>query len=145
MLVACLIACGTVVAPAGAATNAAPRAALEGFVCQRAASHFNRAIAVVGVMRPMTGTQEMAMKFVLQRRTMSGGAFAPVQGRDLGRWLMPTPATLGQRPNDEWRLTKLVVNLASAVDYRFRVTFRWTGAAGAMLGRTALLSPGCAQ
>src|SRR4029077_4961798 len=99
----------------------------------------------VGVMRPMIGTHAMGMKFVLQRRSLSGGAFAAVPGRDLGRWLVPTPATLGQRASDEWRLNKLGVNLASAFGYRLRVSFRWTGEAGALLGRTVLTSPVCTQ
>src|SRR5579864_5965294 len=145
ILAACLIACGMSAVPAAAATDPPPRAALEGFVCQRSTNHFDRAIEVVGVMRPLTGTQAMAMKFVLLRRQDVGGHYDPVRGRDLDRWLTPTPATLGQRPSDVWRLDKLVVNLPAPAVYRFRVSFRWTGTSGTAIGRTELVSPLCSQ
>ncbi len=85
-------------------------------------------IAVVAVMRPVTGTQRMEMKFVLQRRDAGAGSFATVQGGDLGRWLEPNSPTLGQHANDVWRLRKLVANLPGPATYRFRVSFRWLGA-----------------
>ncbi len=140
-----LLTCATIAVPATAATNPPPRAALEAFVCQRATNHFDRAIEVVGVMRPVAGTRAMAMKFALLRRPSSGGRYNPVAGRNLGRWLTPTPATLGQRATDVWRLRKLVVNLPAQSLYRFRVGFRWTGRSGTGLGRTVLFSPVCSQ
>ncbi len=108
-------------------------------------NHFDRTIEVVGVMRPVTGTRGMAMNFVLLRRQSGAAAYAPVVGTNLGRWLTPTPATLGQRPTDVWRLKKLVVNLPAHSVYRFRVSFRWTGSAGVFLRRTVRFSPTCAQ
>ncbi len=144
-LVPCLLVCGAIAVPAVAATRPPPRAALTGFVCQRATNHFDRAIEVVGVMRPVTGTRAMAMNFVLLSRQSSGGAYAPVAGTNLGRWLTPTPETLGQRTTDVWRLKKLVVNLPAHAVYTFRVSFRWTGSAGVFLRRTVRFSPTCAQ
>ena len=143
-LAGCLIACGIAAAPAAGAISTPSRATLTGFVCERAPDPLDRALAVTAVMRPAPGTQRMAMRFVLLRRP-SGGSFSPLPGRDLGRWLTPNPATLGQRPTDTWKLDKLVVNLTAPAAYRFRVTFRWTGASGAVLGRTTLQSPICVQ
>jgi hypothetical protein len=130
---------------AAPATTPSPRAALEGFVCQRASASLDRAIEVTAVMRPVTGTQRMEMKFVLLRRSAFAGPFRAVQGGDLGRWRQPNPATLGQRPSDVWKLKKLVVNLAAPSAYRFRVSFRWLGTAGTRLGRAVLFSPLCYQ
>jgi hypothetical protein len=144
-----LLACLTslvAAAPAVAATpTQPPRAALEGFACQRAANSLDRAIQVTAVMRPMTGTQRMQMKFVLLRRRNGAARFAPVQGRDLGVWLDPNPMTLGQRPDDVWRLKKVVANLAGASAYRLRVSLHWLGSSGTVLAHTVLFTPLCAQ
>jgi hypothetical protein len=142
----CLITCvcAFAAAPALAGTAPAPRAALDGFVCERAGNALDRVIAVVGVMRPMSGTQRMQMRFVLQRRSARSRSFTAVQGGDLGRWLSPNPATLGQHPNDVWRLRKLVANLPGPATYRFRVSFRWLGSSSA-LGHSTLTSATCSQ
>ena len=44
-----------------------------------------------------------------------------------------------------WKLQKSVVNLAAPATYRFRVTFRWTGAGGHTLGTAVRYSPRCQQ
>ncbi|HTX30523.1 MAG TPA: hypothetical protein VMD09_04015 [Solirubrobacteraceae bacterium] len=143
----CLIAFvfASTAGPALAVTSPPPRAALDGFVCERASNALDRVIAVVGVMRPVTGTQRMQMRFVLQRRDAVTNSFTVVQGGDLGRWRSPTPATLGQQPNDVWRLRKLVANLPGPATYRFRVTFRWLGTSNTVLGRSTLTSGTCSQ
>jgi hypothetical protein len=102
----------------------------------------NRAIEITATMRPLPGTQQMALKFVLLER-QPGHVFRQVRGGDLGHWRHPNPPTFGQNPGDTWVVTKQVVNLAPAV-YRLRVTFRWFGR-GAVIGRTTRLSPACHQ
>ena len=121
-----------------------PGASLQDMVCQRAANPLDRAVAVTAVMRPLTGTRAMELKFLLERRTSGGGVWANVPGRDLGRWLHPTNPTLGQQPGDVWKLDKDVVNLSPA-RYRFLVTFRWLGRSGLVLGRVRRLSGVCDQ
>ena len=140
-----LIAFALGAGPAIADTSQPARATLDGFVCERAGNALDRVIAVDAVMRPMSGTQRMQMKFVLERKTSGSYAFAPVQGGDLGRWLEPNPVTLGQQPSDVWRLRKLVANLPAPASYRFRVSFRWIGAAAAVLGRSMLTSETCSE
>jgi hypothetical protein len=125
-----------------AATPAPPRALLQGFACQRATNPLNRAIQVVAVMRPRTATHRMELKFVLLRRPTSGGAFSPVHGGDLGQWHQ---TTLGQRPGDVWKRKQVVANLGAPAVYRFRVSFRWLGDSGTVLGRTVLFSSLCYQ
>ncbi len=131
-------------APVAALATVLPRAQLRGFVCQRATDPAGRAVAVTAVMRPVTGTARMALRFELDRRASRRGPFAAVSGRDLGRWIAPTEAGLGQRPGDVWRLVKQVVNLPAGL-YRFRVAFRWSAADGHVIGRTERLSDTCFQ
>ena len=50
-----------------AAATVPPRAVLSGFVCHHAGNPLNREISITSVMRPVPGTQRMALKFELQR------------------------------------------------------------------------------
>ncbi len=146
-LSACLIslACALAASPALAAGSAPPRTSLEGFVCQRSSDPLDRVIALVAVMRPVTGTQRMEMKFALQRRDAGTGSFTNVRGGDLGRWLAPNSPTLGQHPDDVWRLHKLVANLPGPATYRFRVRFRWLGTSSAVIDHSMLTSSTCSE
>jgi hypothetical protein len=143
-----LLASATAVASAasiGAASAAEPtRAALDAFTCRQAPSALNRWISVTAVMRPVTGTERMALKFRLQRKP-PGGSYVDVGGGDLGKWRTPADPTLGQHPADVWKKTKEVVNLPAPDLYRFRVGFRWIGADGQILSSTTLISRTCEQ
>jgi hypothetical protein len=143
---ACALAAGPVAAAAtqSSSSSTPPRASLDGFVCKRASDALDRVIAVVGVMRPVTGTQRLEMRFVLQQRTNGATSFTAVHGGDLGRWREPSPVTLGQNANDVWRLRKLVANLPGPATYRFRVSFRWLGASS-VLSYTTLVSNTCTE
>jgi hypothetical protein len=138
-----LLALGCGAGAVGASAGTPPRAALEHFGCHRALDPPTRAVAVTAVMRPEPGTERMQMRVLLLRRLAHHRRFQTVHGGDLGRWISPRPATLGQRPDDVWNLIKQVANLAAPAWYRFRVTFRWTGADGQRLGESTLESPTC--
>jgi hypothetical protein len=96
-------------------------------------------------MRPLSGTQHMAIKFSLLRRPAGGSSFAQVYGGDLDQWISPPNATLGQRPDDVWELDKVVSGLAAPAAYRLRVEFRWRGAGGRVLGRATRFTPVCRE
>ncbi len=103
-------------------------------------------IAVQAVMRHRAGTQRMQMRFELVWTApgQSSGYSEHVGGLD--RWRHPTdPPTLGQRPNDVWRVTQRVRNLAPDGNYQFRVDFRWLGQGGSTLAQTALYSSRCRE
>jgi len=87
----------------------------------------------------------MQLRFQLQRKAKHAASFAPVNGGDLGKWVSPPIPTLGQRPADVWRFTKPIVGLAAPAEYRFRVSFRWLGAHGRVLGTAVRLSGVCSQ
>jgi hypothetical protein len=99
-------------------------------------------------MRPVSGTQRMAMKFELLHKPPRARAFTDVTatGTDLGKWIHPTnPPTLGSRPGDHWTVQKQVVNLSAPALYKFRVSFRWFGSNSRSLGTVVRVSQVCDQ
>jgi CARDB len=120
-----------------------PRASLHAFVCQRALDPPSRGISVQSVMRPIQGTERLAVRFALL--VTQAGETSLQRGGDLGMWISPSDPTLGQRVADVWQLTKAVANLAAPADYRFKVSFRWIGAHGRIIGRAERQTPPCHQ
>jgi hypothetical protein len=134
--------------PLAGASSQPPRTALQNFACHRSSNSLNRWIEVTAVMRPITGTERMAMKFELLVHQPHSRGFADVPrgSSDLGTWKHPTnPPTLGSRPGDHWNVKKVVVNLSSPAVYKFRVTFRWLDSNGKSLATVARLGPLCSQ
>ena len=128
------------------ASSPPPRDTLGDFACHRSSDSLSRWMAVTAVMRPVSGTQHMAMRFQLLRRAPNSRTFTDVSGGDLGRWIRPTnPSTLGAQPGDHWTVQKQVVNLSAPAVYRFRVGFRWFGSKGQALQTVFRLSALCRQ
>jgi hypothetical protein len=141
---ACALAVGS--RPAAAQSSSTPaNDQLRSFVCQKALDPPARAISVQAVMRPLTGTSKMQMKFDLMRETKAHPRFAVVHGKGLGSWLTPDNPTLGQRPGDMWIVNHPVVDLAAPATYKFRVTFRWLGAQAQTLSTAVQSSSACYQ
>jgi len=130
-------------ASVGASTPA--RARVQGLICEHALDPPARAVSITAVMLPLRGTRRMQMRFQLQRKANGAAAYASVRGGDLGRWKSPADPTLGQRPGDVWKFRKPIVGLSAPAAYRFRVSFRWLGARGRVLGRVVRLSGVCFQ
>jgi CARDB len=132
-------------ATASGATTPPPRDQLRTFVCQKALDPPGRAVSIQAVMRPVTGTAKMQMRFDLMRRTKPGAPFKVVRGHFLGSWLTPAEPTLGQRPGDVWIVNHPVVDLPAPAVYRFRVSFRWIGSGGQQLSSAVQTSSNCYQ
>ena len=115
------------------------------FVCQKALDPPARAVSVQSVMRPVTGTSKMQMKFELLRSTKPHPRFVTVHAHGLGSWISPTNPTLGQQAGDVWIVNHPVVNLSAPATYRFRVAFRWIGSQGQTLDTATQTSPSCYQ
>jgi hypothetical protein len=131
---------------AGASSpSPASRTALQGFSCHRSSNSLNRWIEVTAVMRPLSGTQHMEMKFQLLRRPPHSHAFVDVSSGDLGKWIHPSNSNLGAQQGDRWSVQKPVLNLSAPATYRFRVSFRWLGSTGQALATVARLSQLCSQ
>jgi CARDB len=141
-IVVAAVVAGVAAVPGSATT--APRSQLTGFACVHALDPGARAVGIEGVMRPLPGTRKLAIRFELLRRG-TGAAAQTVQGGDLGVWRSPANSTLGRLPGDVWRLQKSVYNLDAPFSYQFRVSFRWTGAHGKVLGTATRYSRTCRQ
>jgi hypothetical protein len=129
----------------GLAADAPPRAHLAAFACHTAVAQADRSVSVRASMRPVTGTEKMQMRFELLSRSGPGGVFAEVPGGGLGTWITPSSPTLGQRSGDVWIVSHPVSNLPAPAVYRYRVTFRWTGAGGRVLTTRTRMSADCRQ
>lgn len=131
---------------AAASATTSPRSALTGFSCRRALDPPNRSMSIKAVMRPLTGTRTLSLKFDLLERTPGTTGTHTVTGAgDLGVWVSPMNATLGRRPGDVWQLNKAVYDLDAPASYRFRVSFRWLGVHGKVLGTAVRYSATCTQ
>ena len=131
-------------AATGAGAAAPPRAQLRAFACQNALDPGGRSVSVTAVMRPVTGTRRMTVRFDLFS-SVSGAAPVAIHFGDLGTWIKPDNPTLGQLPGDVWNLQKQVVPLAAPASYRFRVDFRWIGAHDRILDSAELITPRCRE
>jgi hypothetical protein len=140
-----VVATATATAGPVGATTSPPRAQLRMFKCHRALDPPNRSVSVTAVMRPLAGTEHMAMKFDLLMSPTGPGVSKVVHSGDLGLWIAPRNPTLGQLPGDVWNVEKSVIALAAPAKYRFKVLFRWTGAHNRILGTAARYSPTCRQ
>jgi hypothetical protein len=141
----CAIALGSTTAATATTTPAPATDQLKAFVCQKAVDPPARALSVQAVMRPVTGTSKMQMKFDLMRQTRTHPHFTVVRGKGLGSWLTPEDPTLGQRAGDVWIVNHPVVDLAAPATYKFRVTFQWIGAQGQTLSTAVQSSSACYQ
>lgn len=144
MIVVALLGAG-VPGVALAASSEPPRAALSDFVCQRALDPPARAVSVTAVMRPLAGTQKMAMNFSLVEKANGASSWSAVSGSGLGVWITPSDPTLGQRPGDVWNVPHPVADLYAPARYRFSVRYRWTGDGGRVLGTATRVSAVCRQ
>jgi hypothetical protein len=144
-VVAGLVALAAGSGAAAVAVADAPHARLTSYICQTALDPASRAISITAVMRPITGTERMAMRFQLLKRTRRYGHPVQLAGTDLGSWLTPKDPTLGSRPGDRWVVKHPVVDLAGPAFYRFKVAFRWTDASGRVIGRAVRATPTCFQ
>ena len=100
--VACALALGSGTA-LGQSSPTSANDQLRSFVCQKALDPPARAVSVQAVMRPVTGTSKMQMKFELLRSTKSHPRFVSVRGRGLGSWIVadrPDARAAGRRRVD---------------------------------------------
>lgn len=131
--------------PTSTAAAVTARAQLTGFECVKAVDTAARAVGVTAVMRPVTGTAHMQIRFELLVRTPGSGGYSQVNGAHLGVWLSPTPATLGQRRGDVWNVPDEVAELPAPATYKYRVSYRWIGRGGRVIASATKLSSLCSE
>jgi hypothetical protein len=144
---ACVIAVGAVASAPAIAAAPPPRAAVTS-TCGTSSKPAGRKITVQATMRPVTNTKKMMLELLLQDRVIGVGVYKTIAlpaSSDFGFWLLPTPPTLGQNPNDVWNLSKTETHLVPGYSFRIRVKFRWMGKGGKVLKHQALLTKPCKQ
>lgn len=140
------LSAGLLLSVAANAAATAPRAQLRNFVCRQALDPANRAVAVEAVMRPVTGTRALELRFdLLVSRGGSLTGKSMIRAGDLGVWITPRNPTLGQLPGDVWNFAKPVVELNAPATYGFRVAFRWIGARNRVIHSVVDYSPPCRE
>jgi hypothetical protein len=145
LLIGLVAVAAAAAAPVASVSAAAPaRSQLSTFSCTHVMDPGSRAVGVTATMRPLTGTRKMAIRFELLQRS-PGLPVQEVAAGDLGVWRTPANPTLGQLPGDVWRLQKSVYNLDAPFTYQFRVSFRWTGLHGKVLGTATRFTRTCRQ
>lgn len=134
--------CAAVPGVAVAAGPEPSRAVLSHVVCQRALDPPARAVSVIASMRPVPGTERMAVNFHLLERAPGSHTYERLMGAGLNTWI---EKDFGSQPGDLWRVVHPVADLAAPAVYRFVVAFRWSGAGGKVLARTTRISRRCRQ
>lgn len=113
----------------------------------RVSSRIEERVVTVGAsMMPVPGSKRLALRLDLQQKPLSGGRWttrADVPG--LGIWTAPSDPSIGTRTNDVYRYRQAVGRLVVPVAYRFRVSFRWSDAAGRVVRETKLYTGPCRQ
>ena len=122
-----------------------PHSHLSEFRCHTALLPADRSVSVRAVMRPVVGTQKMEMRFELLSRSGAAAPFVDLHGGGLDTWISPPDATLGQRAGDMWIVSHPVTGLPAPADYRYLVSFRWTGPGGRVLATRTRASGDCYQ
>ncbi|HZV73931.1 MAG TPA: CARDB domain-containing protein [Conexibacter sp.] len=102
--------------------------------------------AVVGTwMRPLANGRRLAVRIDLYERIAGGRWTLRSDVPGLGTWTMPSDALVGTRAGDVFKYRQAVDGLAVPASYRFRVGFRWLGAAGAVVRETSVVTGTCRQ
>jgi hypothetical protein len=126
-----------------AAQAASGDAYLQAFACHRSLDPSKRSVTVTAVMATVAGAQRLQMRFQLQERTAQG--LVLIRGGDLGQWISPSSPTLGQHSSDRWVVNHPVTGVPVPGSYRFKVSFRWIGSNGQVIGQTQKSTESCRQ
>lgn len=114
--------------------------------CVHSSNAGKRSDTATATMRPVSGTQKLEIKFLLQDKAIGSGPFQTMTITGLGVWQSPSdPASLGQNPNDVWHVKQPVADLPLGYSYRFKVGFRWIGKRSKVIKHETLFTSACVQ
>lgn len=132
-------------APVAPAAHAPARAGARLLACRRSPL-LDARVAVVGAwMRPLAAGRRLAVRLDLWQRVPGGRWTQRTDVPGLGAWVSPSDPQLGSRPGDVFKYRQSVGRLAVPAAYRFRVSFRWSDAAGAVVRQSAVTTASCRQ
>ncbi len=102
--------------------------------------------AVVGTwMRPLPTGRRLAVRIDLSQRNPGGRWTQRTDVPGLGVWTTPSDALVGTRPGDVFKYRQAVGRLVVPAAYRFRVSFRWSDAGGAVVREAVRTTGMCRQ
>jgi hypothetical protein len=134
----------TLAAPAAA--SAGPSAGARLLACHRSPAIEQRTAVVGTWMRPLVNDgRRLAVKLDLWQRTPDRGWTLRTDVPVLGAWVAPSDPLVGTRPGDLFKYRQAVGRLEVPAAYRFRVTFRWSNAAGAVVRQASVTTRACRQ
>jgi len=144
-----LLAALTLAVPAAAAAAAPERtpapASARLLACRRSPL-LDARVAIVGTsMRPLPNGRRLAVRVSLWQRLQGGRWTQRTDVPGLGAWIVPSDPLLGTRPGDVFKYRQSVGRLVVPASYRFRVSFRWSNAAGAVVRTAALTTAACRE
>jgi hypothetical protein len=122
-----------------------PPAGARLLACRRSPSIDERTAVVGTWMRPIATGRRLAVRVDLWQRTPGGGWTLRSDVPELGSWTSPSDALVGTRAGDVFKYRQAVGRLVVPAAYRFRVAFRWTNAAGAVVRETSVTTRTCRQ
>lgn len=131
-------------APASAAMSDAPAGARV-VSCHRSPSLDARTVVVGTWMKALPAARRLLVKIELHQRVPGGVWTVRDDVPGLGVWTAPSDPSLGTRPADVFKYRQAVGELAVPAAYRFRVSFRWLDAAGALVSDWAAVTGVCRQ
>lgn len=114
--------------------------------CRRSPRTDYRSAVIAASMRPVAGGRKLSLRVDLYQRPLAGGRWAlrsDVPG--LSVWSGPSDPSIGTRANDVFKYRYAVGRLVVPFEYRFRVTFRWTDAAGGVVREEAATTSSCKE
>jgi len=113
--------------------------------CHRSPSLAAR-VAVVGTsMRPLPAGRRLAVRVDLWQRVPGARWTQRTDVPGLGVWIAPSNPQLGSQPGDIFKYRQSVGRLVVPASYRFRVSFRWSDATGAVVRATSVTTATCRQ
>lgn len=114
--------------------------------CKRGARSDLRTVVLGAWMRPLPAGTRLELRAELFQKPLTGGRWtlrSDVPG--LGTWTAPSDPTIGTRPNDVFKYRQAVGSLVVPYAYRFRVSFRWSDAAGVVVREKSTTTAPCRE
>ncbi|HYV15680.1 MAG TPA: CARDB domain-containing protein [Conexibacter sp.] len=137
---------GSAVSVDGAAGAPGAPAYAARLACRRSPQADRRIVTVRATMRPIAGGTRLALKLDLYQRPLGGGRWtARTDVPGLGSWTSPSDPSIGKHATDVFTYRQAVARLDVPFAYRFRVSFRWLDAHGAVVRKAAVTTRTCRE
>ncbi len=129
----------------GATTTSDAPAGARLLTCHRSSTIDQRTTGVGTWMRPLPAGRRLALRIDLWQKAPGARWTLRSDVPGLGTWTTPSDPLLGTRPGDVFKYRQALGRLVVPAAYRFRVAFRWSDDAGAVVREAAVTTGVCRQ